>query len=794
LKLKALILVFTVSFFLSIGFVLYKSIDMHAKVCTQPKVIYQAVSDLGLNHWATCFHVEQTLVNLAYLYIYQSPIEKHARKFFYIINPNQHLIRKKAVRKYDFIKNSIDPAVRDSLYEKQPMTVKGIINDEQFIKNYAVKEPPMDHEMDSWTRSHGGYRNIKFSRSDQINSKNIKDLKLVWKYESFKPENFKRKWIDNVELNPVFFNGILYTTTSDRRIVALDVSNGKEIWSIQTLGLPARRGMVFHQNSTHKSGVLILPIGDRIYKIDALTGERVKSFGKSGYVSDVTSLAAPVVYKDKIWVASISPPSIFGYDILTGEKLSEIAIHDSEKNFSGGISWGGTALDSSSGTLFFTTGNPRPTLYGVTRPGPNKNSNSIMAVDLNEERILWAHQDVVHGLWDYDIGFPPALTEIRVKGKNIAVVIAVSKVGNTAILERESGRPIFDVNYRKAPASSLANEITSPVQIDSITPKRLFKLEYDLSDLDGMPEEKKKRILRRLKKSKFGWFEPPMFGKNLILMGLHGGAMWPGAAINPITQKMFVPINRVPFFARVYGETRSDLKPENKPSSLSLYNERCSECHGLERNGIIDVTPGEKLTKFYPSLVGVTLFPDLIKTSLSFDYFKEMHSTVSLTQEEHASLIELLQEWDQILYQENKIIVRDKWAQFLDIDDSPGSSPPWGKVVALDLKTGKIDWETPTGAIGNDKDRTIVGTPTYGGLSATGGDVIFSVGTDDRYVYALDAKTGEIIWSYEMDAAGSTPPTIYTHNGKQMISVLATGGLFHHFKEKASAVYTFSLQ
>ena len=199
------------------------------------------------------------------------------------------------------------------------------------------------------------------------------------------------------------------------------------------------------------------------------------------------------------------------------------------------------------------------------------------------------------------------------------------------------------------------------------------------------------------------------------------------------------------------------------------------------------------MTKFYPSLVGVTLFPDLIKTSLSFDFFKEMHSTVSLTQKEHASLIELFKEWDQILYQKKKIIVRNEWAQFLDIDDSPGSSPPWGKVVALDLKTGEINWSTPTGAIRNNEDRIIVGTPTYGGLSATGGDVIFSVGTDDRYVYALDAKTGEIIWSYQMDAAGSTPPTIYTHNGKQMVSVLATGGLFHHYPEKASTLYTFSL-
>jgi quinoprotein glucose dehydrogenase len=85
------------------------------------------------------------------------------------------------------------------------------------------------------------------------------------------------------------------------------------------------------------------------------------------------------------------------------------------------------------------------------------------------------------------------------------------------------------------------------------------------------------------------------------------------------------------------------------------------------------------------------------------------------------------------------------------------------------------------------------GQPSYGGLIATGGGVIFATGTIDAHVRALDAATGEELWSHQLPAAGSAPPTTYAIDGRQYVAVVATGGRFHGFDERASRIVAFAL-
>ena len=71
--------------------------------------------------------------------------------------------------------------------------------------------------------------------------------------------------------------------------------------------------------------------------------------------------------------------------------------------------------------------------------------------------------------------------------------------------------------------------------------------------------------------------------------------------------------------------------------------------------------------------------------------------------------------------------------------------------------------------------------------------ILFFTGTHDSKSYAFNSKTGEELWSYQMNAAGSAPPIIYNSEGKQYVSFLSTGGLFHEYNEKDSTLYTFSI-
>ena len=133
--------------------------------------------------------------------------------------------------------------------------------------------------------------------------------------------------------------------------------------------------------------------------------------------------------------------------------------------------------------------------------------------------------------------------------------------------------------------------------------------------------------------------------------------------------------------------------------------------------------------------------------------------------------------------------------QLLDDQGFPGSRPPWGEIVALDLASGRIQWRVPFGEYAELKRRGLprAGQPNFGGLIATRGGLIFATGTIDAHVRALDVETGNELWSYELPAAGSAPPTTYKVDGRQFLAVVATGGRFHGFDARASRIVAFAL-
>ena len=95
----------------------------------------------------------------------------------------------------------------------------------------------------------------------------------------------------------------------------------------------------------------------------------------------------------------------------------------------------------------------------------NKDQNERM-LDLFKNKILWKFQDVAHDLWDYDVVGPPIIHNLKINNKIYEVIILLSKVGNAIILERNTGKPVFDINYKSAPKSNILGEITAPFQID----------------------------------------------------------------------------------------------------------------------------------------------------------------------------------------------------------------------------------------------------------------------------------------------------------------------------------------
>ncbi len=777
-------LIYSISFFLILNLII-----LNLSKCTVSSFTKTAL-DFNFNHALTsCQKLYKNYSNNLIKKIFlDSFLEISLRK----IREDKYGIKYNYLKFDDFEKKKI------SQFEISPEKHKNIEEINKYLKNVKKDE----YHSSSWFTAGGDYKNLRFNKSNNINVQNINNLKLLWKFESFDSIKNPKKWRQNIAINPIIADNKIIFISADYKIIALDPVKGKILWTKKFLLEPTKRGIT--SSKEIDGNYLYLTIGSSLIKINIANGKLVKSFGKNGIINNIKSLTAPIIFNNEIFITSFASVRVF--DLKTGKFNYEINIHPKKKDFrSGGVVWGGNALDKKNKILFLPVGNPRPALIGLNRPGENNNANSLVAIDLKKKKIKWVFQDVIHDLWDFDISSPPILTNLRFENKILEVVVITTKTGNTHVLERNTGHSLFKIKYKKAPSSEIFGEKTSMFQINQNLPEKLTQIGFQPDQLNQKDKENFK-IQMELERATYGWFEPPSFGKKLIIKGIHGGATWPGSAINPKSNIIYTPVNNYPFYILVEGKTISNLKP--KHDYINLYNKKCSSCHGRQRNGVIDANTkkdvemiekikvkNKRIVKGYmPSLIGHSLFNEKnLEELFSTKKFNFYHKNL-ISNEEKEGLKDLFKIWDQKLLKNNSIQLRYHWAKFTNELNLPPTKESWGKIISMDLKTGKKLWEKNIGKLNsNESLNNMKGTINYGGLALNGGNVLFATGTPDNNVYALNALNGEVIWSYKMKAAGSTSPIIYEINNKQYLSVLATGGFFKEFKSRASVLYTFAM-
>ena len=279
------------------------------------------------------------------------------------------------------------------------------------------------------------------------------------------------------------------------------------------------------------------------------------------------------------------------------------------------------------------------------------------------------------------------------------------------------------------------------------------------------------------------------------MFGLHGGAEWPGAAVDPASGILYVPANQFPWVIHlIYRDPLPNPVRSTDQAGDRLYQDRCGACHGAEREGFY----GSEFTgdNVYPSLVGITasLGPQ------TMGQFQEKHAAIGhikvLNENDLDAINKYLSLADHISDDRRSLQVASNWQFLLDDQGHPGSKPPWGTISAINLNTGKKLWQIPFGEYPDLKENGIpvTGQPNYGGLIATKGGLIFATGTIDKKVRAYNAATGAQLWEYEMPAAGSAPPTTFEVNGVQYLVVVASGGIYAGFKDHSDAIMAFKLR
>jgi len=358
---------------------------------------------------------------------------------------------------------------------------------------------------------------------------------------------------------------------------------------------------------------------------------------------------------------------------------------------------------------------------------------------------------------------------IQKDGKSIDVVTQISKNGLLYVLDRDTGEPIYEIEEVEVPQSDLIGEQSWPTQpIPSVWPKfSRFQLTED--DLAVRSDSARAYALDIWQSSKpHHPFQPPSKEGTIIFPGYDGGGEWGGAAHDP-EGILYVNTNEMPWL-----NVMNPVKPSSRGEDLYLTH--CANCHGIKLEG------GE-LFGNVPSLVNLSDRLSLVETRSIIQNGKGvMPSFQMISDDDAVNIYNFINGLDQSSEKtESSWPYPYRMAGYKKLyapDGYPMITPPWGQLTAIDMNSAEIKWQIPLGEHEEltEQGMPITGTENYGGPVVTAGDLIFIAATMDEKIRAFHKNTGELLWSYDLPAAGYATPATYMVNDVQYVVIACGGG------------------
>lgn len=450
-----------------------------------------------------------------------------------------------------------------------------------------------------WKQHRGDFASTNYSPLDQINERNVSQMKIAWRW---KTDNFGPNPEFYFKSTPLMVKGILYTTAGlSRSVAAIDGETGETLWTFR-IDEKERKAYVPRQNSGRgvaywedkvngKDKIVFVSPSFQLVALDAQTGHLVSEFGENGIVdlkkgldsqmdpttSTIGSTSPPIIVNDVIVIGSsfpvgLAPTSksqvrgdILGYDVKTGKKIwtfhtipqagelgNETWKQESWKYTGNAGAWAPLTADPDLGYVYLPLEAPTGDFYGGHRPGDNLFSQSLVCLNAKTGESVWHYQLVHHDIWDYDLPAPPILADINVDGKAIKAVVQVTKQAFAFVFDRITGQPVWPIEERTVPKSSVPSEITSPTQPFPTKPAPFDRQGYSDDILvDFTPEIKKEaqKIAAKFHKGPLytpvNLYNPPKELGTLMIPDAVGGANWQGGVVDPETGVLYVSSSTV---------------------------------------------------------------------------------------------------------------------------------------------------------------------------------------------------------------------------------------------------------
>jgi len=479
----------------------------------------------------------------------------------------------------------------------------------------------------------GGTRYVPLT---QINAGNVQQLKVAWTYRTGELKTYEGTHLADgaaFEATPIMLDGILYFNTPTARVMAIDAVTGKEKWVFdpkvdlhRDYSDLSARGVSAWPAGGRPRRIFVATIDGRLIALDAGTGKVVPGFGRGGTVDLKEGLGEGI--------AETSPPAVIGNLVIVGSSIGDnqrvnyppgvvraydaesgvlkwtwdpIAIHNQgdtaagtwigpQAGRTGGANaWSVLSTDAERGLVFVPTTSPSPDYYGGERKGRNLYANSMVALYAATGKMAWSFQVVHHDLWDSDIAAQPMLIEVTKGGRKVPAVAVGTKLGHVFILDRATGKPLFPVEERSVPASTVEGEEASPTQPFPVLPAPLGIQGISTADAWGPTPEARAAAERRIGGLvNQGPFTPPSYQGSIMTPGNVGGIHWGGMCYDPVDELLITNINRVPAVIRMIPREKiGQMERENDEILRAETGRQTGTPYIMKRDYLFTIDPAE---------------------------------------------------------------------------------------------------------------------------------------------------------------------------------------------------------
>lgn len=483
---------------------------------------------------------------------------------------------------------------------------------------YLARPAPVDYSgpVAGWPTYGNDPGGTRYSPLTQVTPENVADLEVAWTYHtgdvSEGSDSIPSR--SSFQATPILVDGVLYFSTPFSRIAALDPETGRELWSHDPkIDLSIRysenlvsRGVAAWTSSDQSERdetcgrrILFGTLDARLLALDARTGAPCAGFGRVGQV-DLTPGAEGGNGIEPGQYEVTSPPAVVGDIVVVGSGIGDNRRADQERGIvrgydvrSGALRWtwdpiprspedegweswadaGGAegarlvgsantwapiSVDPERDLVFLPTGSASPDFYGGERPGANLHANSVVALRGQTGEKVWHYQALHHDLWDYDVGSQPTLASLSVEGEEMAAVVQPTKMGFVFLLDRVTGEPLFPVEDRPVPASTVPGEAAWPTQPFPTHPAPLHDLTLDpVEDAWGILPGDRDWCRNRMSEFRYeGIFTPPALEGSVQFPAMLGGANWGGAAVDAERGVLVLNMTRMASWVQVAPRQR----------------------------------------------------------------------------------------------------------------------------------------------------------------------------------------------------------------------------------------------